>query len=282
MKGAIVSARNHLTLEDVDVFVDEVLKEHLPLEEAARGDDSESRGLIQTRIALRKWAEAKQQHVATVAVAKANHPAELEAFVADVMHAGGKPADPVLRELQTERPVEMARWRSLLLKIQKGTATHQDNIEIEKLSAMLFPEDHAASLEEEEEAVVTPQLSSSAPDSDLSSIVAAVESPSRGQFTSNLPVACASWVCFDPLRVMIALAETSGRSKPDADSAEGISAALEAEIRMMVSLRLLLSFPLKLVEKWTMCPWFGMRSVRDSSHRISTPAASCCVSCRTL
>lgn len=56
---------------------------------------------------------------------------------------------PLLRT----HPEEMARFKQLLKTVHQGTATHADNIEIEKLSAVLFPEEHAQTL-----AVTAPDL----------------------------------------------------------------------------------------------------------------------------
>ena len=103
--------------------------------------------------ALRVWAQGKQQLAAEVTVAKAADASELEAFVNEVMHEGDLPVTPEDGVPPTPpdplfhtHPQQMLRWRQLLIKMQQGTATHADNIEAERLSAVLFPEEHAQSL----------------------------------------------------------------------------------------------------------------------------------------
>ena len=145
-------ARGLLALQDIDAFLEEVMCEHLPFEVSPK--EIPPRTGEETRAALRVWAEGKKQHVAEVTVAKAADVGELDAFVNEVMHDenlppmpedGMSPAAP--DSLFHTHPAEMARLRQLLLKFQDGTATHADNIEAEKLSALLFPEDHAQSLD---------------------------------------------------------------------------------------------------------------------------------------
>ena len=144
-------ARGLLALRDVDAFLEEVMCEHLPFEAAL--EEMPPRTDEETRAALRVWAEGKKQRAEEVTVAKAADVHELEAFVNEVMHDENLPPAPedskspaVPDPLFHTHPAEMVRWRQLLLKMQNGTATHADNIEAEKLSALLFPEEHAQSL----------------------------------------------------------------------------------------------------------------------------------------